>query len=266
MRKNRQILLFFFYFISFFSVFFLLKKAGFCFEMESSNYRIQDSSINIGGAFQTSTNNYRLIETLGEIAGGISTTSAYKIFAGYQQMQESFISLSIYPSSVFLPSIGGVSGGQTNGSTTITVITDNPAGYSLEIKASNSPALVCSAGGCAVGEDKFNDYTPNSFSVPDFNWFVPSNTSEFGFTPEGSDIVQKFRDNAVDSCNTANNDTPEKCWYNFSTSSELISFSYSSNHPNGVSTVLKFRAESGSQNIQVAGDYSASFVVTAISN
>ena len=242
-----------------------LKGPVFSFEMESSNYRIQDSSINVGGAYQTSSN-YQLIETIGEIATGLSSSTAYKIFAGYQQMQEIYLSLSVNPSFVSLPSIGGITGGQSNGSTTITVITDNPAGYSLKIQASTSPALICSGGGCQVGVDKFNDYTPASSSVPDFNWFVVPTTSEFGFTPEGNDIVQKFKDNGADACNVGNNDTIEKCWYNFSLSSELISLSYFPNHPDGTSTIVRFRAESGSQNIQVAGDYSANLIITAISN
>jgi len=226
--------------------------------MSSPNYKIESDSLNIGGEYQTSTN-YKMEDTVGEIATGVSASDSYKLKAGYQQMQEVYISMSVFPSSVSMtPSIGGLTGGQSNGSTTITVITDSPSGYSLSVRANSSPAL-------ATSTYSFADYTPQLSETPDFNWSVLATTSEFGFTPEGNDIVQRFKDNGS-TCNTGSNDTADACWYNFSTTDETIAQSYLPNQPSGTSTILKFRAESGNQNVQPPGDYRAIIIITTIPN
>jgi hypothetical protein len=227
--------------------------------MSSPNYKIESDSLNVGGQSQQTSTNYNLRETIGEIATGLSTSTAYKLLAGYQQMQEVYISVSVSPGSVVMsPTIGGLTGGQSNGQTTVTVITDSPSGYSLNVKANSSPAL-------ATSTFSFADYTPQISGTPDFNWSVPATTSEFGFTPEGADIVQKFKDNGS-SCNTGSGDTADACWYGFSTTYETIAQSYLSNQPSGTSTTIKFRAESGNQNVQPPGDYRAVITITAVPN
>jgi hypothetical protein len=233
------------------------------YEMGSSGYRIQSSSLNIGGARQSSTS-YQMEETIGEIASDESASASYKLKAGYQQMQEVYISISAPDDVTMSPAINGVIGGTGNGSASWTVITDNPAGYTLSIKASTSPALKCSSGGCNVGVDSFVDYTPAGAN-PDYNWGIAATDSEFGFTPEGADIVQKYKDD-TSACNVGTNDTPYKCWYNFSTSNENIASPSSANHPTGTITTVKFRAQSGSSHLQVEGSYQATITVTAAAN
>jgi hypothetical protein len=61
--------------------------------MQSTNYRIQSDSVNVGGIYSSSSN-YRLEDTTGEIATGESSSTNYQIKAGYQQMQETYLSLS----------------------------------------------------------------------------------------------------------------------------------------------------------------------------
>ncbi len=227
----------------------------FAFVSSSSNYRIQSDSVNIGGVFSTSAN-YRIEDTLGEISSGVSTSTSYGLKAGYQRMQEVYIAVSPSSDVVLSPSISGISGGISNGSAVWTVTTDSSAGYSLTIKASASPALQSAL-------DSFADYTPSG-AAPDYNWSVVSTDSELGFTPEGNDIVQQYKDNGVDVCNAGSNDTSDKCWYNFSVSAETIANSSSSNHPSGATTTVKFRAESGSSRVQINGSYTATITVTAI--
>lgn len=235
--------------------------------MSSPNYHIQSDSLNTGGAPQNSTN-YKSEDTLGEIGSGLSTSASYKIKAGYQQMpQDVYISLSLSTSSVFmLPEISGMSGGISNGNLTATVITDNSSGYLLSVFASTSPAIKCKTGSCNPSADNFLDYTPVSAGVPDYNWLISATTSEFGFTPEGADIVQKFLDNTSNICATGTSATINVCWYNFSTSSEIIAQSSSANHPTGTDTVVKFQAESGSENIQAPGEYEAIITIIATTN
>ncbi len=223
----------------------------------STNYRIQFDSLNIGGARSTSTN-YIIEDTIGEISTGESTSASYKLKAGYQQMSDVYLALSASFSIVMSPNIGGVSGGTSNGSGLATVTTDSSSGYSLSIKASASPAM-------ATSSYSFADYTTVAANTPDYTWLITATTSEFGFTPEGDDIVQKFKDNSS-ACATGTNETNDKCWYNFSTSDETISSIYSANHPLGTATTIKFRAESGNQHLQVADIYQAAITITAVSN
>lgn len=228
------------------------------YEASSSNFRLWDSSVNVGGLDVQTSTSYRMREAIGEVASGLSTSTSYKLFAGYQEMQEVYIGLSVPSSVTMSPSIGGVSGGQSNGSALITVTTDNPGGYNLSSRANSSPAM-------ATSSYSFADYTTAAADTPDYSWAILATTSEFGFTPEGSHIVQKFKDNGS-ACATGSGDTADKCWYNFSTSNETVASSYSANHPSGATTTIKFRAESGTQNIQMEGTYQATIIFTALSN
>ncbi len=250
--KNRFFTIFTFAFL----IFSLAALPVLAYVMSSDNYRIQQDSVNIGGTEDSTSNSYKLKDTAGEIATGKSSSDSYNLYAGYRQMDEVYISITS-PSDVTLtPSIGGVTGGTGNGSASWTIITDNPAGYSLTIKASSSPALVS-------GAYSFADYTPAGAN-PDFTWSVASTDSEFGFTPEGNDIVQKFLDNGI-LCGTGSSNAVDACWYYLSSATtETISQSTSPNHPSGTATTVKFRATSGSSHIQVEGTYTATTTVTAL--
>ena len=248
-------------FFSIFVVLFFLSFAysGLAYVASSSNYRIQSDSINVGGTRQTSTS-YISEDTIGEIATGDSTSTSYRLKAGYQQMQETYIAISVSPDEVVMsPDIGGITGGQSNGSTTATVITDSASGYSLSVRSSASPAL-------ATSSYSFADYTPAVAETPDYSWSIVSSTSSFGFTPYGSDTVTKYRYIGT-ACNqsggAANADT---CWYGFSTSNETIASSYSSNHPTGTGTTVELKAESGIEHVQEQGIYEATIISTALTN
>jgi len=227
--------------------------------MSSSNYKISVDSINVGGIDQGSAS-YRLKDTIGEIATDESKSASYRVKAGYQQLvvaAEYSISLSSPPDIIMSPTIGGLTGGMSTGTASWTIITDNPTGYTASIKANSSPAL-------KKGADSFSDYTPAGLN-PDFTWVVADTDAEFGFTPEGSDIVQKYRDNGT-GCNTGTLDTSNSCWYYFSTTDENIAFSSVSNQPDGTATTVKFRAEVGNSRFQKEGNYTATIIFTAVMN
>ena len=226
--------------------------------MSSSNYRMESDSINTGGVDLATSTNYRIKDTIGEIATGNSTSTSYNLFAGYRQMDESSISISGGAAATMSPNVGGISGGTATGSTTFTVMTDNSAGYALSISASTDPAL-------KSGSYSFADYTPASPGTPDYSWSISASDSEFGFSPEGSDILAKYKDNGS-ACNTGSGGVSDKCWYNLSTSDEDISSSSSSNHPSGTLTTVKFQAESGASHLQEAGAYGATITATAMTN
>jgi hypothetical protein len=222
--------------------------------MNSTNYSIQSDSVNFGGGLSTSTS-YNQESTFGEIATGGSESSTYKIKAGYQQMHVVYLAITAASDVTLSPTLDGTVAGVSNGSTAVTVTTDNAAGYELSIKASSSPALVS-------GGNFFADYTPAGAN-PDFTFSVAAADSEFGFSPEGSDIVASYKDNGS-VCNSGSGDTVDSCWDALTTSNELIASKTSGTHPSGSITTLKFRAENGSSHLQSAGVYVATSTLTLI--
>jgi len=220
--------------------------------MQSTTYKITQDSINLGGANGSSTN-YQLNDTLGESGTGDSNSANYYLHAGYWQMGESYISIST-PSSLVMTSMSGLSGASSEGTMSWTVITDNPAGYSMSIASTTTPALQSAA-------DSLSDYTPAG-SDPDYNFInLPAN-STFGFSPEGTDTIPRFKDNGS-ICNTGTLETTDKCWDGLSTTPKMIAGSSISNHPSGTVVTARLRAESGASHVQTSGVYNVTLVATA---
>lgn len=220
----------------------------------STSYRLQTDSINVGGMLSTSTS-YRAEDTLGESGVGTSSSASYAIKAGYQQMQETYLAISAPGNITLSPSIPTTGGGTGNGSGSWTITTDNPAGFTMNIRAAAAPAL-------QSGANSFANYTPAGAN-PDFTFSVGAATSEFAFTPEGTDIVQKYKDDGA-ACNTGAGDTASACWMPLTTTAETIVTRTTANHPSGGATTLRFRAESGASNTQPVGSYSAAVTLTVL--
>jgi hypothetical protein len=223
--------------------------------MTSGNYAIVSDSINVGGGNSTSTN-YRQESTFGEIATGNSTSTNYNLHGGYQQMQEVFLSLSGVTSVTMSPTLGGLTGGTADGSTTVTVLTDNLAGYSLTLVASQAPAMQTSGG------QTIANYVPAS-AVPDFTFTVASDKAYFGVSPEGVDVAARYKDNGS-VCNTGVLDTAVSCWDMVSTTAQQIAVGNTANHPNGATTTLRFRLGVGVSAGVIAGSYQATTTITAL--
>ena len=216
----------------------------------SPNYRLQSDSLNFGGGLSSSLN-YGLESTLGETATGGSTSTNYGLLVGYQQMLVSTLSITA-PSDVSLSNI--TAAGISTGSVAWTVITDNPAGYSLSIKAGSSPALT-------AGSESVSDYSPGG-AVPDYSWSVGATASAFGFSPEGADTASRYLDNGT-SCGVGASNATDQCWDGFSATDRTIAQSSTSNTPSGVATTVKLKAEVGADKTQTTGSYTATLTVTA---
>jgi hypothetical protein len=223
--------------------------------MQSGSYKIESDSVNFGGARSTSST-YTIEDTLGEIGTGDSRSAAYALGAGYQHTLLNYLSLSASADVTLTPPIGGLTGGTSNGSTTLTVITDNAAGYQLTITASNSPAMR-SATGVTIG-----DYVPGGAN-PDFAFAVAAGDERLGYSPEGVDIATRFKDNGA-SCNTGSGDTSFACWDGLSTSAAEFARRTAPNHPTGTETVLNFRVGLGANAMVPEGMYYATTTVTAL--
>lgn len=222
--------------------------------MQSDSYQIQSDSINFGGGFSSSSN-YSLESTAGEVGTGVSDSDSYSLRAGYQQMQEVYIAISGSTNVALSPSIPGVTGGTANGSTTITVTTDSPSGYSLSIAALTSPAL-------QNGGDTIADYSPEG-ADPDFTFLTGAADAHLGFSPEGADVVQRYKDNGS-VCNVNSIETTLSCWDGLSLSDAIIASDTNSNHPDGATTTVQFRVGVGGTVVQPPGTYIATTTITAL--
>lgn len=220
----------------------------------SPSYQLQSDSVNFSGGLSSSSN-YALESTAGEVATGDSDSASYKLRAGYQQMQEVFISMTTPDSVVMTPNILGITGGTANGSTSVMVLTDSPSGYELTISAANSPAM-------QKGSDTIADYVPVANPDPDLSFLTSPTNAHFGFSPEGSDVVGRFRDNGL-LCNAGSGDTSLACWDGLGIGNKVIARGLA-NQPGGATTTLNFRLVVGGSIIVPAGDYFATTTLTAL--
>jgi hypothetical protein len=224
--------------------------------MQSSSYRIESDSLNFGGA-RSESSTYALEDTAGEIATGESSSLSYQLGAGYQHTLLNYLSLSASPDIVMSPALGGLTGGTSNGSTTITVITDNAAGYQMMIQASNSPAMR------SVTGNTIADYVPGG-ADPDYAFTVAVGDERFGYSPEGTDIANRFKDDGIGTCGTGGNDTALSCWDGLTTTDAEFARRTSANHPSGSTTTIRFRVGLGSNAMVPEGTYYATTTITAL--
>jgi hypothetical protein len=230
-------------------------SVGFAQVRSSTNYQLQSDSLNVGGGLSSSTN-YTQESTIGEIATGRSSSTEYSLQAGYQQMQEVFLSLVPGENVIMDTSILGLTGGTSNGSTTFRVITDSPAGYLLTIQAENEPAMQRSG-----GSETIADYDAGVDA--DFSFLTNADDAHFGFSPQGVDVVQAFLDNTA-TCGVGSNNTNLACWDGMATTATPIAVGSGSNHPAGATTTVNFRVGVGSGAGVIAGLYIATTTVTAL--
>ncbi len=222
----------------------------------STNYQLQSDSINFGGGLSTSTN-YTLESTAGEVATGDADSATYSLRSGYQQMQEVFLSITAADNVSMTPDLGGLTGGQSNGSTTVTVITDSPSGYEMSFAAEGSPAMQGVNGSIA-------NYTSTASPFADYNFNTSAGVAHFGFSPEGVDISGRYLDNGSNTCGSPGSlDTAFKCWDPIITTDRVIAVG-GSNHPDGATTTINFRLEIGADAAVIEGTYVATTTLTVI--
>lgn len=220
--------------------------------MTSPSYQLQSDSINTGGGRSTS-NNYIQESTVGEIATGPSESTSYQLRAGYQQMQSVFLSMSAPANVVMDTSLGGLTGGTSNGSTTVTVITDSPSGYRITIESENDPAMQRGDGPTIA------DYV----GAPDYTFTTGATDSHFGFTSAGVDVADEFADNGASGCGGGGDKEALVCWDGLSTTARIIAEAGSGNQPAGATTTLYFRVGLGGNVAVPAGLYTATTTLTA---
>jgi hypothetical protein len=167
--------------------------------------------------------------------------SAYDQFVVSQQIT-SEISFLATAADITLSAIGGITGGVSEGQTSVRVYTNDAAGFTMTITASGSPAMQGISQGGVIA-----DYTPATANVPDFTFASTTSgqQAEFGYSVTASttaDLAQKFLDNGS-TCNTGTNDTTGKtsCWYNLSTTATSTLLRTTPTSVSGASSTLYFR-------------------------
>ena len=171
-------------------------------------------------------------------------------------MHTSYISIAVSGDVSLLPDLPGISGGVSNGSTTVTVVTDNGPGYQLTISAENDPAMQSTV-------SSIPDYSPVGL-VPDFDFATTAGQASFGFSPEGIDVASRFLDDGNNTCGTNSFETFLSCWDGLSTTETIIAQSTGPNQPVGATTTVRFRVGIGSGAGVLAGTYVATSTVTAL--
>lgn len=224
--------------------------------MQSSNYQIQSDSINFGGGFSSSTN-FQQESTFGEIATGRSTSTNFELRAGYQQMQSVFIAISTTGAVIMDTPLGGLSAGESTGSSTVTVTTDSSGGYQLSIRASTNPAMQST-----TTVDTIADYTPAG-AEPDLSFTTAVSDVHFGFGVVGDDVVERYEANGGQCDNGPGVSSAMTCWDGLALSDRLIAGG-AANVPDGATTTVYFKVGIGGGTMVTPGGYVATTTVTAV--
>lgn len=101
----------------------------------SENYKIDADVLGVGGSAGTSEN-FNLTDTIGEPIIGIGASESYKSKAGFWNMVNTAINLTIDSSTVNLGTI--TPGTPVTGESEITVTTDSWGGYDLKVNENNN--------------------------------------------------------------------------------------------------------------------------------
>ena len=228
--------------------------------MSSTNYQIQTDDISAAGGNSSSVN-YIFRDTLGEVSSGPSSGSAsYMLRAGWQEMQETYISVSS-PGPAFLkPDIPGMTGGTAATSTSWYVITDNGAGFNMKINSSTNPTMQLTGDA--------THYFDNYNASPTYTWGVTSGNAQFGFTVEpetSADLLGVFLDNGS-ACGSGSYHA-DTCWigFNGTSTTNLINRTTRTSASPGENEVIKFQAQSNAAYLN-AGTYQGTVTVTVSSN
>ena len=178
-----------------------------------------------------------------EPAIGLSATTATSQFT-ISQTVSAEVSFLTPASNVILTtsggstSLGGITGGTSNGGTQVAVVTNDRAGYTMTIMASSSLGMI----GNASSSQYIPAYVSTTPGVPDYTFAVPPR-AYFGYTVEASttaDTAQAFKDNGS-TCNTGSGNTSDSCWLAAtSTQYTIINRNYLT-PGSGATTTLKFR-------------------------
>lgn len=165
------------------------------------------------------------------------------------------------PADVVMSNIGTGIDNSTGGATW-NVKSNDPDGYTLNVKASTAPAMVS-------GGNSFADYTETTPGTPQA-WSVDSGTSEFGFSGFGTDVAKVNTDQygatgqtACDNGSASSTVNATLKYLGFTTSGQLLATRTGTTSTAGIDSKICFAA---GQNAAYApsGLYQATITATAL--
>jgi hypothetical protein len=169
---------------------------------------------------------------------------------------------------VLAPSIAGLTGGFANGTTTVAVNTNNPAGYSMSIAFATITAMQAE-----VGTSTIPNYVPVGANG-DYDFTMAAGDAGFGYTvfsnTNTADTNSIFLNNGSNTCDSGTTGTLGKCWYNIADASGATNIiNRTSPTPGtGATTTLAFQVGVGANPDPAlpTGFYTATTTLTITSN
>ncbi|MES2314375.1 MAG: hypothetical protein V4524_00345 [Patescibacteria group bacterium] len=206
------------------------------------------------------------------ISLGAVTTSQFKV----SQVVTTEVSFATPASNIVLsPSLGGITGGTSNGQTQVVVTTGNSTGYNMTLTASSSLGMIGNA-----SSSNYIPAWPATTTLPAY-WMtsasVAANTAAFAYSVAASstaDNVTLFKNNGSNTCNTgastnsATSNATINCWLNASTTPVTIVNRTLQTSASGATTTLYFRVVVNSNPSPVIPNdtYVATSTLTATTN
>lgn len=175
------------------------------------------------------------------------------------------ISFLAIPSDVVMsPSLAGITGGTSSGTSTIRILTNNDTGYNMTIAFSTTTAMTRNGGGGNI-----RNYNPATINVPDFT-FSNEVYGQFAYTVSASttaDMTTVFKDSGA-ACNTSTGDVASRCWLNPSTTALTIINRATATGGSGATTSFAFRVNIPNNPVPAIqeGTYVATATLTALNN
>jgi hypothetical protein len=228
--------------------------------MQSTSYKMEFDSINTAGNF-SSSQSFLLEDTAGEIATGYGTSTNYELQAGYQQVENYYLTTNIVTPQVSLtPQLAGP-GSFAAGTAEFSVITNYPGGYRAFVRnqSDTTQTLVSESG------DEFTDYQPSG-GAADISYTINNSLYEFGYTVDSADSSINFLSNGS-VCGVGSTNTTNQCWTGFSADQyEILSRNTQNETVGGTTTTMDLRAEIGTNAVAPAGNYSGKVTIIVVPN
>lgn len=222
--------------------------------MQGGQFQVTEDALDLAGGLGVSER-YQAVDSAGGVAVGSGASENFTAQAGYTPNAEPvFIALSGVAPVIMDTPIGGLSGGESDGSLTVTVTTDNFAGYQLSIASEDAIAMQGTAG-------VIQNYTPDN-TAETLVFTTASTDAHFGYSVFGTDATTDFISDGS-ACGTGVS-TRGFCWQGLSTSTVVVAEGVTANIPNGTDTEILYRVGIGNEVMQLPGTYVATTTITAL--
>ena len=162
------------------------------------------------------------------------------------------------PTVTMSPSLSGLTGGNSTGTTQFVVRSNNASGYYVEIDFFDNAGAWAMRGN-EDGGAQIRDYRNGSMATPSYNW-TASTAAQFAYTVHSSttsDTADNFLNNTTN-CGAGSTQTIAKCWQSPSTSGYQIINRDSAAGTGATSTLMfKVNVPSGANPAPTAQVYTA---------